>query len=231
MRERDLKPELMDDPAIDPAALEAAWRGLARLNAVSGAFGALWAPIAREARNTTGPLHVLDIGCARGDFVIRAARRARREGLDIRFSGCDLNTKAIEMAREQAASAGLSCDFFPCDVLRDPPRREHDVVTSSLLLHHLDRAQAIAALTNMREHAKRFVLVNDLVRSGLNSALIWLGSRGLTMNRVVRADAMISARAAFTHSELLQCASAAGLSGATTSPGGLARTNLFWRRP
>src|SRR5579885_561917 len=86
---RDRRPEVMDQPGLDPAAHRRALDGLARLTAVSGAVRRLWDPIAELARANPGrPLRVLDVSTGGGEFPVTLADWARRAGLAIEAAGC-----------------------------------------------------------------------------------------------------------------------------------------------
>lgn len=227
--ERRLSPEVMDDPALPPAALEHALSGLSRLNAVSGSFRCLFKAIQSEQRLRGRPLRVLDIACARGDFVLAAAREVRDRRMDITFSGCDINPRAIEMAQGESRKRGLACDFFRHNAINEALPEGFDVCIASLFFHHLSESQAIQLLRNMASRCP-CVIVNDLVRSPLNLASIAFASRVLTRSPVVHTDAALSARAAFTRAELLGFAERAGLKGATIKFGGISRMMLVWRK-
>jgi len=226
---RRLSPEIMDDPTLAPEALALALTGLSRLNAVSGSFRRLFREVESEMRRRQRPLRVLDIACARGDFVLAAARAARDLQLDVSFSGCDINPKAIELATAAASAQALSSSFFVHDAVQSRMPDGFDICVASLFFHHLSEAQAVGLLRNMAEHCP-CVIVNDLVRSPLNLASIAFASRVLTRSPVVHTDAALSARAAFTRDELLGFADRAGLEGATIKFGGISRMMLVWRK-
>src|SRR5918912_1375115 len=81
---RLLRPEVMDQPGLDPRRHAHALRGLARINFWSGSAGILWPDLAALARETAPrPLRVLDVATGGGDVPIRLWRRARRAGLDL----------------------------------------------------------------------------------------------------------------------------------------------------
>ncbi|MBX3380852.1 MAG: methyltransferase domain-containing protein [Phycisphaeraceae bacterium] len=228
--QRRLSPELMDDPSLSPEALAGALAGLARLNTVSGSFGRIFREIENESKRRSGPLRVLDIACARGDFVLAAARRAGKRGMDLSFSGCDINPNSILLASEAARHRRLPCTFFVHDAVSLPLPEGFHCCVASLFLHHLEDSDVVALLQNMAQCCD-FVIVNDLVRSPLNLASITLASRALTKSPIVHADAVLSARAAFTRAELRDFAVRAGLRGATIKSGGISRMMLVWRRP
>jgi SAM-dependent methyltransferase len=103
---RECIPELMDDPALDPAEHRRALAGLARLNRVSDSPGVLWPAVRELARG--GPVRVLDVATGSGDVPRALAAKAARAGLtDVTFAGCDISPTAIDAAsRPGAGRAG-----------------------------------------------------------------------------------------------------------------------------
>jgi 2-polyprenyl-3-methyl-5-hydroxy-6-metoxy-1,4-benzoquinol methylase len=221
----------MDDPDLDPALLEPALQGLRRLNTLSFAHPLLWRVVREEARAAQRPIRVLDLACAGGDFVLDAAARAAKQGILLDLHGCDINPASIDLAQRRAASQSRRCTFFVHDAIQSPLPGEYDIVTASLFLHHLTKEHAVLLMRRTAAAAKGLVVVNDLVRSRLNLAIVTLASRLVTRSPVVHTDAVLSVRAAFTKPELVSLAQHAGLSNASLRFGGLGRTMLVWRRP
>lgn len=232
LRHRERVPELMDDPALDPAEHRRALAGLARINRFSGSVGVLWPSIRDLARRfPRDPIRVLDVATGSGDVPIRLAERAKRAGLsNVTFQGCDISPTAIEAASAAALRAGADAKFFQLNVLTDRPGGWFDVVTCSLFLHHLSSDDALSLLSRMREAAGRLVLVNDLARSRFSYIGVWLACHLLTTSRVVRFDGPASVRSAFTPAEALTLAEQAGLSSATVRSKFPARFLLSWTR-
>jgi 2-polyprenyl-3-methyl-5-hydroxy-6-metoxy-1,4-benzoquinol methylase len=232
LRYRDRQPELMDDPAIDPATHRAALAGLARLNRVSGSAAAVWPAVRRLAAERSGsPVKLLDIATGSGDVLLGLARRAKRAGISLVAEGCDVSATAVATATDAARAAGLPARFFRADALADPLPTGYDAAVCSLFLHHLDEADAVTLLTRMRETGARLVVVNDLARSSFNYAIVWAASRLLTRSPVVHVDGPLSVRAAFTPAELRGLAAEAGLTGTTVTPRFPGRMVLEWRAP
>ena len=231
MQKRQLTPERMDDPDLDPALLQPALNGLRRLNTLSFAHPLLWSVLRAEARAVQRPIRVLDLACASGDFVLDAAARAAKQGMLLDLHGCDINPASIELARHRAASQSRRCTFFVHDAIQSPIPGEYDIVTASLFHHHLTEEHAVLVLRRMAAAAKGLFVVNDLVRSRLNLAIVTLASRLVTRSPVVHTDAVLSVRAAFTKPELLALAERAGMPHASLQRGGFGRTMLVWRRP
>ena len=230
LRHRDRRPELMDDPALDPAAHRHALAGLARLNRVSGSAAAVWPALRRLAATTAArPLKVLDVATGSGDVLLDLKRKATRAGVALDVAGCDLSPVAVAAATEAARQANLPAHFFTADVLREPLPTGYDAIVCSLFLHHLDAADAVSLFGRMREAGPRLIVVNDLARSPFNFGIVWLASRLLSRSPVVHTDGPLSVRAAFTPAELRALAADGGLTGATVTPHFPGRMVLEWR--
>jgi len=226
LRTRDRVPELMDNPALDPVEHRRALAGLARLNAVSGSAGVLWAPIRKLARNLGRAIRVLDVATGSGDVPRDLLAKARRAGFGLEVAGCDVSATAVE----QAAANCPAGRFFVCDALRDRLPAEYDVATCSLFLHHLGEDDAVTLLANLARAARHLVLLNDLARSRFNYLSIWAACRLLTRSPVVRFDGPASVRSAFTPTEALALAVRAGFRGATVGRRFPCRYLLSWER-
>jgi SAM-dependent methyltransferase len=235
LSQRCCRPEIMDQPDLDPARHVQALRALARVNFLSRSAGILWPPLcelAREAaREGRGPPRVLDVATGAGDVPVRLWRRARRAGLELHLEGCDISPVALEYARARAAAAGAAVRFFEHDALSGPPPPGYDAVMCSLFLHHLDDEEAVAFLRRLAEAAGRLVLINDLARGWAGLVLAHLVVRLLTTSAVVHTDGPRSVEAAFTRAEALALAERAGLAGARVGRRWPCRYLLTWRRP
>ena len=226
LRTRERIPELMDDPAIDPAEHRRALAALARINRVTNSAGLLWPAIGRLAGQLGRTVRVLDVATGSGDVPAGLLARAKRARLQLEVAGCDVSPTAIEEARR--ARPGI--EFFVHDALRHTLPTGFDVVTCSLFLHHLSIDDALALLTNLENATRHLVLVNDLARSRFNFVAVWLACQLLTRSRVVRFDGPASVRSAFTPREAQALAAHAGLDGAIVRKHFPARYLLTWER-
>jgi SAM-dependent methyltransferase len=105
-------------------------------------------------RDLTG-WSVLDIGCAHGAFAFEAERRGAR------VTGCDINPKRLEVARQLGDLLGSSVTFNSVDYLSEKQSRESengiDLVLALNVLHHVpEPEQALLALSRLA--ARRVVL-------------------------------------------------------------------------
>lgn len=216
LAQRRLEPELMDQPGLDKRLHIEALRGLEKVNLISRNAAALWKrirPLAAEAKSQ--PLRVLDIACGGGDTAIALAKRAERAKLPVEVSACDISPTAITYAQESAEAAQVAVNFFTANVVNSPLPEGYDVICCSLFLHHLEEAQAIGVLREMKRATRRTLLASDLSRDRLGYLLAWCGIRILTRSHICHVDGPLSVSAAFTPAEMRRMAKEAGLEGAT----------------
>jgi SAM-dependent methyltransferase len=232
LRQRYRRPEIMDQPDLNPAQHVEALRGLSRINWLSHSSGILWPDLAELARTVAPHVpRILDVATGGGDIPIRLWRRARRAGLDLYLEGCDISPVALEHARARAAAVGVPIRFFEYDALSGPRLTGYDAIMCSLFLHHQDEDWAITLLRRMADMAERLVLVNDLERGWTGWLAAHLVSRLLTTSPVVHVDGPRSVEGAFTRAEARALAERAGLSGARVCRRWPFRWLLTWRRP
>src|SRR5262249_46462270 len=146
---RRLRPEIMDQPGLDPGHHRQALRGLGRINFWSRSAGILWPRLAVLARPAARPVRVLDLATGGGDLPIRLWHRAKRAGLAFAFEGCDVNPVAVAYATEQAERQGAAVRFFVADTLAGELPADYDVIVCSLFSHHLTEETADALLRRM----------------------------------------------------------------------------------
>lgn len=212
LRNRSRQPEWMDDPALGVGAHREALNGLARLNRLARSADALWYALRPILQAHTGdrPVRVLDLACGGGDVTLGLWRRARRAGFALALTGCDASELALAMARERSERIGAQVDWRRCDIVDEQWPGPHDVVVSSLFLHHLDSSDAVAVLRRaaLSAHAVRIL---DLARSRSGWLLARASTALCTRSPIVRCDGPRSVEGAFTRVEIEVLAGAAGL--------------------
>jgi SAM-dependent methyltransferase len=223
-------PEIMDQPGLDAARHAHALDALQRVNRLSLTAGRIWREVRGLAREGVRPVRVLDVACGDGDVLVAVHRRARRSGVEVALTGCDVSPLALAKARARAAGEGTSGCFVEADVLQDELPGTHDLTTSSLFLHHLEDREAVALLARMARAAERLLLVPDLRRTRLGYILAWGALRVLTTSDVARRDGPASVRAAFTTVEARDLAAKAGLRGVQVGPCWPERFTIRWVR-
>lgn len=108
---------------------------------------------------------ILDVGCGTGTLAL--ALKARVGTGEVH--GIDASPEMIEVAREKAAKAGLAIDFQVALIEALPfPDATFDLVTSSLMLHHLPDDLKRTGLNEIRRVLKpggRFLAMDFAVHS------------------------------------------------------------------
>lgn len=227
---RQLTPELMDDPGLDPGEHRRALEGLRRLNVASAAARRIWVPIQTLADELgCRRLRVLDLACGGGDVAIGLWQLARRSDCQLEILGCDISRVAIDVARSRAAATGAQVDFEVHDVFANLPA-DFDVVMNSLFLHHLNEPDAIRLLRGMASAARQLVLVDDLSRSRWAYATVWLGAHLLCRSPIVRVDGPRSVANAFSPREAASLFAQAGMHSVQMRGHWPCRWLAVWRR-
>lgn len=231
MLTRKRVPELMDDPALDSTSHAQALRGLERLNLFSSSAESLWVQFKTLAQATNDrPLRVLDIATGGGDIPVTLFHLAAAQGIKIEITGLDVSETAVEYAKNYAAQKKAEANFVQLDVLHQALPTGFDVVMTNLFTHHLDPDDVINLLSKMKDSATKLILVNDLVRSELSYALVWLGTRLFSRSPIVQYDGPVSVQGSYTSSELRNLAIRAGLAEAEVKQCPPCRQLLVWKR-
>ncbi|HKV50217.1 MAG TPA: methyltransferase domain-containing protein [Gemmatimonadaceae bacterium] len=191
--------EYLDDAGqLDALVVRRSLGDVARANALFGGTRAVLAELARAVPNAPGarPVSLLDVGTGRGDIPAAAAAWCSRRGVG-------LATLGIEKSESLARIAADHTTVLSADALHLPfADRSVDIVMCSQVLHHFERADAMAVLREMHRVARRRVIVSDLHRSWLAAAGIWLASFPLSFHPVSRHDGVVSVLRGFTRGEL-----------------------------
>src|SRR5262249_41787173 len=107
----------------------------------------------------------------------------------------------------------------------------HDVMMSTLFLHHLDEDAAASFLKEAASKARDRMVIQDLLRSPLSYWFARLGTGFLLLSDICRRDGRTSVEGAFTREEALDLARKAGLEQAEIVPRFPFRYLIRWVRP
>jgi ubiquinone/menaquinone biosynthesis C-methylase UbiE len=200
------------DRALAPRELGPYLDDLLRLNRWFGGY-ALSVRAIREClahHAATRGAVVADVGGARGELAVRLVQDARRRRRAVKVVVLDRDEASLVLGC-RAAKPYPEVAWVQADAAALPLRPGAvDVATTSLTLHHLAPDAAVAALAAMRQAARGAVVVNDLIRSRLALALVWLATRLLARHPSSRHDGPLSVRRAYAPDELVALALRAG---------------------
>lgn len=216
---RVVTPELLDSDAATPAEVQQTLADLRRINRWFGGISTtrrmLEKVIARGCPTLVGPggacpergrrgptgwgfsqdhhteITLLDVGAGSGDVSLTAARQIRPPA-QIRVTLMDrMPAHLPRNGTGTVAGDALALPFLDSSF---------DLVTCSLLIHHLEREQIVHFVNQALRVARVAVLLNDLRREPLHLALMYAGYP--LFARLTLHDGIASVRRAYTPQEL-----------------------------
>lgn len=221
----------MDDLSLPKDQLQTALNELALLNRLS--LAAL--PIAKAIKKIAlernkQRISICDIACGSGDVLIEVVRILGKAGITATASGLDFNLNSVAIAQQRSSKSNTPFEFHTKNCLIDDLPNDADFFICSLFLHHLERADAVSLLSQMRGKCKVGVVVSDLRRSRLGFLLVWLATNSFCKSKIVKDDGLCSVNAAFTLEEAKILAAEAGLSDAQCSANWPERFIMAWSK-
>jgi ubiquinone/menaquinone biosynthesis C-methylase UbiE len=227
-RPETLEPEWMDAESVPRDRLDRALRFIRIVNAGLGYTRATLRHLDAAARDVPAdrPLRVLDVATGSADVPQAIARWARRRRRAVACAGLDLHAATLDHAR--LVTAGR-VPLVRGDALALPfDDAAFDVVMTSMFTHHLPDDLVVRVLSEMRRVASRRVIVADLIRD--RRAHRWITLFTALADPMVKHDARLSVRQAFTVEEVSQLARRAGMKDANVVRHFGHRFVMTWRR-
>jgi SAM-dependent methyltransferase len=189
--------ELMDDPAIDRQELIESLIQLRRINKFLGAAFPTLEGVRRLWRQAGCPAHLslLDVGAGSGDGNRLLLRWASLRGVQLHITLLDLHPDTCAVAAACYEDEPRVC-VRQGDLFAVPPASV-DIVTASLVLHHIPPHQVADVLRTLARASRLGVIINDLHRHPLAWLGIWLITRLFSRNRLIRHDGPLSVQRGF----------------------------------
>jgi 2-polyprenyl-3-methyl-5-hydroxy-6-metoxy-1,4-benzoquinol methylase len=208
---RSKQTEVLDGP-VETGELAVILSDLARFN---GAMLGRWLVIRwlRQALHRLPPgqpVTLLDIGCGHGDLLRAVRHWAQKSGRQIKLTGIDLNPQVIGIARANTDGSD-AIEYCATDVFDYKPPHSIDIVTTSLVAHHLTDAMIVRLLRWLEANAQKGWLICDLRRSIVPFYFIALAGRLLRLHPVITYDGRVSVARSLTRKEWRECVLAAGI--------------------
>jgi 2-polyprenyl-3-methyl-5-hydroxy-6-metoxy-1,4-benzoquinol methylase len=210
------EPEQMDAADVDPTRLRSALRFIRRVNALLGYTRATINHLDAMTRNRPAgrTLTVLDVATGSADVPHAVAGWAKRRGIHVVCVGLDLHEQTLTFAHQLAKQEH---PLVRGDAMQLPfEDGTFDVVMTSMFTHHLPEEAVVDVLREMDRVARVGIIVADLTRS--RRAHRWITLFTLLSDPMVRHDARVSVRQAFTIPEIDTLACQAGIEYARARP-------------
>ncbi len=192
--QRKIIAELLDEDRVTPAEIAASLGDLRHINDWFGGTRTTIALLRRVAHeHSSRELSVLEVGAGAGHVPLAAQRTLAGEGIE-------LHVTLMDRILSHLPARGTTS--IVADALHLPFRdNAFDVVLSSLFAHHLQPAMLQLFAGEALRVGRRAVLINDLIRSPVHLALVYLGLP-LFRGRMTWHDAPASVRQAYTVDEM-----------------------------
>ena len=205
---RNLRDELLDLDEAPYEEVQDSLQDVATVNRYLSGYRVLlqhMEPILKSHK-ANYPFRVMDAATGSADQPVALVKLARRIRVPIHITAIDINAKMLKLAHKEIACYP-EIQLLQCDILNLPFRENaFDLVINSLSLHHFSWEKAVIILRAIYNVGRLGIVVNDLHRSRVAHAAIFILTRIFTRNRLTRYDAPVSVMNAFTPKEFCELA-------------------------
>jgi 2-polyprenyl-3-methyl-5-hydroxy-6-metoxy-1,4-benzoquinol methylase len=141
---------------------------------------------------------ILDVGCG-GGFTAKLLSKKFKKSTVL---GIDMSRKAIDfcLKRHPNDNSKLRFEYHENKGITLKPKSV-DVITSTLVCHHMDDSELVDFLKQAQQVAKKEVIINDLHRHPLAYFFYYLTAPLLFKNRLISQDGLLSIKRAFIKSD------------------------------
>lgn len=181
---------------------------LKKLGSVGRLLGGNLATLSAFKKLKHEPTTILDVGCGGGDFTRLLAKKYPQAEV----VGIDYSKAAIEYAKEQPQNVKLpNLTFKVPDTLElNAPLKSFDVVTATLVCHHMTDQELVDFLVRAANVARKAIILNDLHRHPLAYLSYFILNPILFRNRLITHDGLLSIKRSFTRSDWISYLHKAG---------------------
>ncbi len=192
--QRHVKAELLDDDLGTPQEIASSLVDLRHINQWFGGTRTTISLLRKVARESNSHrLSLLDVGAGGGDVPLAARRALLRDGVELQVT-------LLDRVATHLPGSGTAC--IVGDALQLPfSAAAFDVVSCTLLAHHLEPAGIEQFTREALRVCRRAVIINDLIRSRVHLALVYAGLP-LFRSRITWHDAPASVQRAYTRDEM-----------------------------
>lgn len=191
----------MDDLTSEGPVIDQTLRELEIINRLLGGNHVTISGLDKLAASKDA-LTIIDLGCGGGDMLIRIAKWAQAKNIEARIIGIDANPNIVEYARKNTADYP-NIEYKAMDIFSSEFNAlDCDVFTATLFMHHLTDEEFVATLKKMKHQARLGIVINDIHRHWFAYYSIKTLTRLFSKSEMVRNDAAVSVKRAFSKGEL-----------------------------
>jgi ubiquinone/menaquinone biosynthesis C-methylase UbiE len=207
---RQREPEWMDDDDVDPQTLRDSLAFIRRINRMLRYTRATLFHLEQFSKSWKPgeTIRLIDFATGSADIPRAILKWADKKGFDIHIVAVDRHRATVHAARESSSDPRLH--IIQADVLNLPfDQAEFDYALTAMFLHHLDDDDVVRVLSTMSRVSRRGIIAADLLRN--SRAYAWITLFTLLANPMVKHDARVSVRQAFTEKEVKSLRDRAGI--------------------
>ncbi|MEP3210085.1 MAG: methyltransferase domain-containing protein [Maribacter sp.] len=205
LSERSNQPELMDDFREGLQRLRIVFDDINRVNTILGGNAITVNAVAKLiAENPQPGYTIVDMGCGDGNMLREVAHLCRKQHIEVRLIGIDLNADALQLA-EEASHGYPEIEYQHRDILAlQQSDLNCDIIINTLTMHHFVNKDLLHFLEKFNELARIGVIINDLHRSRWAYYLFKLFSLIFIKTETAKIDGLISISKGFIKSDLIR---------------------------
>ena len=159
-------------------------------------------------KKVSKPETVLEVGCGGGQFTLQLGNIFH----EAQITGIDISREAIDIAQKSLSQTSLkNVSFNMCSNQLEYPSNSFDVITTTLVCHHMSDEQIVEFLKNAYRIARKSIIINDLHRHWLAYAGFFVIAKLFFPNRLIFNDGLLSIRRSFKRKDWIQYLTAAGI--------------------
>ena len=201
-KKRSTEKELMDDLSLDEIQIKSILKDITLANKWLGgnsitikALDKLFKEHPREEYT------IIDMGCGDGSMLREVADHCARKHIKTQLIGLDLNEKSINLAKKSSRNYS-NIEYTIQDVLTLKPEEFHcDLLLCTLTLHHFSEEQIHTFIKKFALLASIGIVINDLDRNKISSALFKVFSWVFMKTYIAKHDGLVSIKSGFTKND------------------------------